>query len=111
MTDQPPPAATSLQPWGTPPSSDEGNLAMMAHLSVFVLPILGPAIVWLLKKDQSRFVGYHALQATLFQLVTAFLSTATCGVGLLLLVMPLWIGLRAQKGEWAGYPLLESAGR
>lgn len=103
--------APLTQHWGEPPGMDEANLAMMAHLSVFVLPVLGPALIWLLRGKRSRFVAYHAVQALIFQLLTSVLSVATCGAALLLLVMPLWMGLRAQKGEWAGYPVLEAAGR
>ncbi len=101
----------TIGPWGYVADRDEKSLALLVHVSAFFLPVIGPLVLYVLKRDQSRFVAYHSLQAVVFQLLTALISGATCGVGLLLLVMPLWMGLRAQKGEWAGYPLLESVGR
>ena len=97
--------------WGGNTSSDERNMALLSHLSCFVLPVIGPLILWLIKKDSSRFVAYHAIQALIFQLLASVVSGATCGLGLVLLILPIVWGIKASKGEWAGYPLIESVGR
>jgi hypothetical protein len=39
------------------------------------------------------------------------IAGATCGIGAVLLVLPIWNRHQAYNGEWAGYPLLDSAGR
>jgi uncharacterized Tic20 family protein len=62
-----------------PPSplsqSEERNWAMIAHLSVLanlVTGFLGPVaalVIYLVYKDRSRYVAYHAMQAFVFQLV------------------------------------------
>ncbi len=87
---------------------DERTWSMLSHLSVLVWPITGflpvaPLIVWLVYKDRSPRVGFHALQALWYQVawlvlgtVAGFLATIfvflTLGFGLLL-VAPLAIVL------------------
>ena len=101
-------------------------MAMLAHLAVLVLPVIGPGILWLMKKDQSPFVAYHALQALIFQLagyvivsvVVTVLVTVTFGLcfpAFILYFAPavggiMW-GLKANKGSWEGYPLIAQMGR
>lgn len=54
---------------------EERTWAMLAHLSILlnlVTGFLGPVaalIIYLVYKDRSRFVGYHALQSMVFQLI------------------------------------------
>jgi uncharacterized Tic20 family protein len=104
-------APSSLAPWGSETTADERTTALLAHLSAFVIPVLGPLLIWFLKKDSSRFTAYHALQSLFFQIACSLISGATCGLGLLLLVMPIWMAKRAHDGEWAGYPLIEGLGK
>lgn len=51
---------------------DEKTWSIVAHLSVLVgligLMPLGALVVWLLYKDKSQRVGFHALQALWYQL-------------------------------------------
>lgn len=57
------------------PTSEEKTWAMLAHLSSLVnlfTGILGPVIagvIYLSWKDRSRYVGYHALQSLVLQLL------------------------------------------
>jgi len=97
--------------WGGETTPDERVLGLVAHLSVFIFPILGPLLVYLIQKDKSRFVGYHAIQATIFQVAAAVISGVTCGFGLVSLILAIVMAVKANKGEWAGYPLMESVGR
>jgi uncharacterized Tic20 family protein len=61
------------------PQSDEKTWAMACHVSGFVgyLPqvpiggIIGPLVVWLLKKDSSRFVEEHGKESLNFQITMA----------------------------------------
>jgi uncharacterized protein len=56
-------------------TSDERTWAMLAHLSVLanlVTGFLGPVaalVIYLVYKDRSRYVAYHALQSTINQLI------------------------------------------
>lgn len=49
-------------------SSDERTLALVCHLSMLVGGILVPIIIWAIKKAESKFVRYHALQSIFFHL-------------------------------------------
>ncbi|MEL6346984.1 MAG: DUF4870 domain-containing protein [Myxococcota bacterium] len=97
--------------WGGQTRSDERTLAMIAHIAGLFAPIIGAAIIWVIQKDRSAYVGYHALQAILFQLIATVLAGATFGVGLLLFILPIVWAVKANNGEWAGYPLIEGVGR
>ena len=70
------------------PSSDEKTMALLAHLSAFVLALIGPALILVIKGKESKFVEYHAKQALLYQGVTLaanlviiiIVSVITCGM-------------------------------
>lgn len=42
-----------------PTTSDDRLFAMLIYLTSFFFPLLGPLIIWLLKRDDSPFVDYH----------------------------------------------------
>ncbi len=48
-------------------AQDERMWSIIAHLSVLVMPI-GALLVWLLYKDRSERVRFHALQALWYQI-------------------------------------------
>lgn len=76
------------------PTVQEKNLAMVAHGSVvltFIVAIttaglgtllaaLLPLALWYMYRDRSRYVAFHAMQATLFQLAVVALTLATAVV-------------------------------
>lgn len=72
---------------------------MLAHLFgllgylVGLGQIIAPLVVYLVYKDKSRFVAYHALQSLYFQLmlillwvVAIILIVVTCGIGAFIVV-------------------------
>jgi uncharacterized Tic20 family protein len=73
MSTQPP--YTTEPPPETGPSPDERTWAMLCHISGFagylgVVPfasVIGPVIVWLLKKDMSPFVDEHGKESITFK--------------------------------------------
>lgn len=115
------------------PTSEEKNLAMLAHLSAlsgFVVPfgnLLGPLVVWLLKKEESDYIAEHAKEALNFQL-TIFLTSIMAivlfvlftvsmeiiglfiGMGLMVIGSLLWLiftiigGVRASENKIYRYP-------
>ena len=100
-------------------SDNDRMLAALSHFFVLIPPgVLGPIAMIFLCGNQP-FVRYHAIQATLFQIVGSFILatviTFTCGVGIVLI--PVWIGAelyfawRAFEGHWDGYPGVASIGR
>lgn len=78
---EPPVQSASPPPPYTPPppqplsDSEERTWAMLAHLSILlnlVTGFLGPVaalLVYLIYKDRSRYVRYHAMQSFVFQLI------------------------------------------
>jgi hypothetical protein len=77
-----PAGPTSPKP-GAPPTADERQWGMFAHLSSLVglavggLTPLGPLIIWLVKKDQSPFVADQAKEALNFQ-IAIFIASLIC---------------------------------
>ena len=107
-------------------SADDRQWGMFAHLSALAgllvggLTFIGPLIVWLAKKDTSKFVDYHGKESLNFQInimiyyvIGIAVTVASCGFGFPLpllviiygIVMPIIAGLAANKGETYQYPL------
>ena len=110
-------------------------MAMLAHLLQIFCGFLGPLVIFLVKKNQSKFVAYHALQALVWQIgymvlmfggvFVAMLSLLVSGshshdfpIGFLLfwlmamvaglsnLILGVIYTIKAYNGEWASYPLI-----
>jgi hypothetical protein len=109
-------------------TDDDKLWALLAHLSGLLVLVAAPAnviaplILFLLYKDKSRFVAFHALQALYFQLAIIALAVlaglfafATLGIGLIVavpiflalavtgIVYPIIVGVHAQRGEMYEY--------
>jgi hypothetical protein len=118
-------------PQGDSLSADEKLWGMLAHLLtllgyvVVVGEYIAPLVIYLVYKDRSRFVAFHALQALFFQLLALAVTIAlmlfsivTLGCGILLAV-PLGIALaiavlvytiiaaiQANNGIWYELPIV-----
>jgi uncharacterized protein len=68
--------------YGPQPPSDDRTWAMLGYLLTFVGGFIAPLIVYLVKKDQSPFVRYHATQA-----LNLALTSAIYGIGLFVLAV------------------------
>lgn len=99
----------------TPPTSDEKTIALLSHVLTFIFPILAPLIIYLLKKDESTFIAYHAkeslnFQITLFIIVIALFITVIgillmWIVGIIAFVLVIVATIRASEGKLYKYPL------
>jgi len=104
-------------------SQDEKTWGMLAHLSTLVgliIPlgtILGPLVVWLIKKDTMPFVADQGKEALNFNItvliamiVGGILTLVLIGllvmavVGIAWLVLTIMAALAANKGEAYRYP-------
>lgn len=117
----PPPAGSYPPPHDDLPgmTQDDKTLAMLAYLLGIFTGFVGPLVLWLLKKDQSKFIAFHALQA-LFLHAVVVLGYVLSGlltfvlIGfltypaffLLGVVFSLVAGLAANRGEWYEIPTL-----
>lgn len=99
-------------------------MAMLAYLLGIVTGFIGPLILWLLKKDQSKFVAYHSLQALLLHAIVVLgyiLSSVLFIVVIGFITMPVFVvlglvfsilaGLAANRGEWYDIPIIGKIAR
>lgn len=98
-----------------------GMLAHLTALSGFVIPfgfIVGPLIIWLIKKDESAFVDDQGKEALNFQIsiiiyavVSSLLILVVIGIflliaiGILDIVFVIIASVKANSGERYRYPL------
>ncbi|MBS3797075.1 MULTISPECIES: DUF4870 domain-containing protein [unclassified Pseudoalteromonas] len=105
-------------------SNDEKSMAMLCHLAAlagFIVPfgsILGPLIIWLVKKEDMPVVDRHGRESLNFQF-TMLIAYIVCfllifvAVGLLLLpivalfsfIMVIVASIKAYEGKEFSYPL------
>ncbi|MCB5185562.1 DUF4870 domain-containing protein [Methylobacillus gramineus] len=98
-------------------SDNEKNIAVLTHLGGTLFSIVPSLIVWLLKKDDSAFIGAHAREALNFQ-ITLLIGYAISSILIYILIGfliggILWIAniilcivaaIAASKGEEYRYP-------
>ncbi len=109
-------------------AQDERLWSILAHVSVIIAPI-GALIIWLVYKDRSERVRFHALQALWYQvawigifiayfLVATILSIVTLGIAAvilfpLMMVLPIaplihgcYAAYKVSQGEDYRYPFV-----
>jgi uncharacterized Tic20 family protein len=114
---QPPPAWGPPPPGWQPPAEDT-TLAVLAHLSIFAFGLIGPLVIYLVKRDESPFTRHHAAEALNFHITLAIavvvslvLILVLVGVFLLLAlaiagpVLGILAALAASRREAYRYPL------
>jgi uncharacterized protein len=90
--------------YGPASQSDDRTWAMLGYLLTFVGGFIAPLIVYLVKKDQSPFVRYHAAQALNLSITSAIYSiglfvlaimagAVSHGLGLLLVLLYFPLGI------------------
>jgi uncharacterized Tic20 family protein len=95
-------------------TAEERQMAGFAHLLGAIFGLIVPLVLWLMKKDTSRFVDAHGKEALNFHITImiayATIGSVTCGVG----VLPIWIASiifgvqgfqKANAGELYRYPV------
>lgn len=92
-------------------ANDERMLAAVSHgVTFFEGGLLGPLVIYLLKKDESDFVAFHALQSLYFGALFFGLTLLTCGLAAVVLVWPYMIfeaiaTYKAYEGEYYELPI------
>jgi uncharacterized Tic20 family protein len=77
------------------PSNEDRMLAMFSHLSIFFGSLIVPLIFWIMYKDKSKFVSFHALQSLFFHIVYTVLMV---GVVIVCAVIGMLAGLIQKSG-------------
>jgi uncharacterized Tic20 family protein len=108
-----------MNPTGTPmsmqtatPTPDEKNMAMIAHFGQIVVGFLAPLIIYLIKKDESKYVAYHGLQSLYFSLAMMVLMIVTCGLAWpVAVIFNIVAGVKVLNGDDYEYPVVGSMAR
>lgn len=74
-------AAPGPAGYGPRPQSDDRAWATVAYLTPFVVSFLGPLIIYILKRNESPFIRYHAAQALNMILTVTVYSVILLGLG------------------------------
>jgi uncharacterized Tic20 family protein len=128
---EPPPVPESADPFVMPPlpegpSKDDKLWATFCHLAAFstymigpIGAILGPLVVWLIKRDDSPFVDENGKKALNFQISILIYSLAATPLicvlpvyvilviclGILDMVFTIVAAIKANNGEEVSYPI------
>ncbi len=106
-------------------SRDTRMWAMFCHLGALVGLlgngigfILGPLVVWLVKREEDPFIDAHGKEALNFQLSMLIYTLVSIplifviigifmliAIGLLVIILPIIAGIRANDGGFFRYPL------
>ncbi|MGJ7909554.1 DUF4870 domain-containing protein [Neobacillus sp. LXY-1] len=100
-------------------SNDEKMLAAVLYVVSFFAPVVGPLIIWLLKRDQSSFIDYHGkeyfnflISYTVYLTISGILTIILIGfVGLaifsvMLFVFTIVAAVKAYEGSEYRFPLI-----
>ncbi|MBN2584060.1 MAG: DUF4870 domain-containing protein [Planctomycetes bacterium] len=91
---------------------DEKTMGMLCHLSALAGLftglgfILGPVLVWVLKKDSSRYVNVQGKEAVNFWISILIYSLVTCGIAVIFgIIMAIIASIKANDKIIYRYPL------
>ena len=84
------------------PTSDEKRLRCVCHVSGYPSFFILPLILWLIKKDESRFLDHHGKESLNYQITQLILFG---GVGILM-AGGIGLGIAVQSPVLAGATLL-----
>jgi uncharacterized Tic20 family protein len=119
----PPPPPIDYAATGTPPDKDARTWGMLAHLSAlagYIIPfgnLLGPLVVWLVKREEMPFVNDQGKESLNFQ-ITMTIALLICAalicvfigfillpiVGIIDLVFIIIAAIKANSGVVYRYP-------
>lgn len=125
-----PPVSDSDDPYVMPPvpegpNKDDKLWATFCHLAGFAgyfFPfgnVIGPLVIWLIKKDESQYIDLNGKKALNFQISMTIYTLASlvliCGGPLILLaiiplgivsvIFPIIAAIKANNGEEVSYPI------
>jgi len=105
-------------------TQDEKLWAMLCHLTAFagyIIPfgnIIGPLVMWLIKKEESEYVNKHGksslnfeISFTIYALIAVLLVFVAIGIPILIIlgifqvIVVIIASIRAFDGQYYKYPL------
>lgn len=101
------------------PSNDERLLATAIYVTSFFTTIIGPLVIWLLKKDESEYINYHGkeyfnfiISYGVYSIISVFLMFVLIGfitiwaVGVAAFVFTIIAAVKAYEGQEYRFPLI-----
>ncbi|WP_313800454.1 DUF4870 domain-containing protein [Cytobacillus sp.] len=101
------------------PSNDERLLATAIYVTSFFTTIIGPLVIWLLKKDESEYINYHGkeyfnfiISYGVYSIISVFLMFVLIGfitiwlVGVAAFVFTIIAAVKAYEGVEYRFPLV-----
>jgi uncharacterized protein len=99
--------------------SEERMLAAILYVVSLFFPIIGPLVIWLLKKDESAFINYHGreyfnffISYTVYSVISGILIFLLVGIfllwilGIMALVFTIIAAVKAYEGNEYRFPLV-----
>lgn len=99
------------------PTSDERTMAILSHVLCLVVAFWAPLIIYLLKKDDSKFVAEHAKESLNFQISLIIYAIICCiliivligilliwALGIVAIILIIVATIRASEGKIYRYP-------
>ena len=81
-------------------------VAIVAHAGTWFAWFFAPLLVWILRRGESRYAEFHALQALLWSVFGTVVSAVTCGLAIpVFLAFHIYAAWKIYKGEEYEYPI------
>jgi uncharacterized protein len=94
------------------PSAGERLAVLIAHAGTACAWFLAPLLVYLIKRGDSRYVEFQALQSLLWSLAGTIVAFATCGVAIpVFLVWHFIAAVKTADGQPYEYPVVGEIAR
>ncbi len=94
------------------PTSDERLAAFTAHAGTAFAWFLAPLIVYLLKRNDSKYIAEQALASLLWSLLGTGISIVTCGLAIpVFLAFHFYAAFKALNGTPYAYPIVGASAR
>ncbi|WP_042355400.1 DUF4870 domain-containing protein [Bacillus rubiinfantis] len=99
--------------------SEERMLAALIYVLSFFAPVLGPLIIWLLKREESSFIDYHGkeyfnffISYSIYLFISGLLTIVLIGfiglfaLGIMMFVFTIIAAIKAYEGSLYQFPLI-----
>jgi len=94
------------------PNSSDRIAVLVAHGGTLFAWFLAPLLVYLVKRNDSRYVEFEALQSLLWSAAGTLMALATCGVAIpVFLVWHLYATWKIANGGSYEYPIVGDLAR
>jgi uncharacterized Tic20 family protein len=94
------------------PNQSERIAVLVAHGGTLFAWFLAPLLVYLVKRNDSRYVEFEALQSLLWSIAGTLVAIATCGLAIpVFLVWHLYAAWTTAHGDRYEYPIVGDLAR